>query len=253
MMSRFQAMPLQHGRTGALEKFLTQLYGTPLLIFSTVTFACRGILFDLDGVLVDSTAAVARVWHRWAQDHGLSAEQVIREAHGRRSIDSIRALVPHLDADRENEIIESMEIADQEGVVALPGAVRVLRSLPADKYAVVTSATRALALARLSHAGLPVPAHLVSADHVDEGKPSPMPYLQGAELLRLRPQECVVFEDAPAGIESARRAGMRVIALTTTFPASELGGADAIIDSLNSLRLKIGHDEIRFETSRKPD
>jgi sugar-phosphatase len=216
---------------------------------------CGGILFDLDGVLVDSTGAVARVWRRWAQARGLPPERVIREAHGRRSVETIQVLASELDAARENQLVEAMEIADQEGVVALPGAHRLLRSLPQKKSAIVTSATRALAVARMRHAGLPLPEYLVSADDVGEGKPSPQPYLQGAALLELAPAECLVFEDAPAGIESARRAGMRVIALTTTFPKQELAAADAIVNSLADVRVETTPDHIKIELthSRRDD
>ncbi len=181
---------------------------------------------------MDSTAAVARVWRGWALEHGLDPERVIDEAHGRRSIETVRALAPQLRAERENARVESMEIADREGVTALPGAESLLRNLPADRFSLVTSATRALAIARMEHAGLPVPARFVSAEDVAEGKPSPEPYLRGAGLLGVAPQDCLVFEDTTAGIESAQRAGMRVIALHTTYPARELMAADAVVASL---------------------
>jgi sugar-phosphatase len=217
-----------------------------------VILTCSGILFDLDGVLVDSTGAVARVWRTWAGRYGLDAERVIREAHGRRSIESIRALAPQLDAERENEIVEAMEIADQDGVVALPGAAQLLRELPRAQHAIVTSATRALAVARMGHAGLPIPQYFVSADDVSEGKPSPRPYLQAAALLKLEPQECLVFEDAPAGVESARRAGMCVIGLTTTFSAKDLRAADAIVASLAEVRAEIASGVIRLKIDGPP-
>jgi mannitol-1-/sugar-/sorbitol-6-phosphatase len=193
---------------------------------------CQAILFDLDGVLVDSTAAVARVWRRWALEHGLDPESVIDEAHGRRSIETIQLLAPHLDAEQENVRVESMEIADRRGVKVLPGADRMLRELPAQRFTVVTSATRALATARMQHAGLSLPSRFVGADDVHEGKPSPEPYLKGAELLGFAPADCLVFEDTASGIASARAGGMSVIALTTTYPSSALAAADAIVNSL---------------------
>jgi sugar-phosphatase len=202
------------------------------VILDSVIFTCRGVLFDLDGVLVDSTAAVARVWRRWALEHGLDPERVVDEAQGRRSIETVRALAPHVQAERENTRVERMEIADRESVTALPGATSLLRNLPSDRISLVTSATRALAIARMEHAGLPVPARFVSAEDVREGKPSPEPYLKGAALLGVAPQECLVFEDTAAGIESARRAGMQVVALHTTYPARELRSADAVVASL---------------------
>jgi mannitol-1-/sugar-/sorbitol-6-phosphatase len=197
-----------------------------------VVFTCRGILFDLDGVLVDSTAAVARVWRGWALEHGLRPETVIDEAHGRRSIETVRALAPHLDAERENTRVENMEIADRESVVALPGAAAVLRILPAGRFSLVTSATRALAVARMEQAGLPVPERFITAEDVRDGKPSPEPYLKGATLLGLAPPDCLVFEDTAAGIDSAHAAGMRVIALQTTYSPAELAAADAVVGTL---------------------
>jgi len=207
------------------------------LLFWGVIFACSAFLFDLDGVLVDSTPAVARTWRAWALEHHLSAEVAISRAHGRRSIETVRELAPHLDAEEENKRVERMEIEDREGVVALPGAARALRVLPPERYAIVTSATRELALARLGYAGLPVPANLVSADDVRDGKPSPEPYLAGAKLLGREAKDCLVFEDAPAGINSARAAGMRVIALETTYTAQELEGADAMVKSLDEVEV----------------
>lgn len=247
--SRLSKCSPSSGPAARAGRALDRLFLELLLIFSNVLFTCRAILFDLDGVLVDSTGAVARVWHRWALEHGLAPERVIREAHGRRSIETIAVLTPHLDASLENQKVESLEIADQEGVVALPGAARFLRELPGKSFAIVTSATRALAIARLKSAGLPVPEVLVSADDVREGKPSPQPYLQGAELLHLPTTDCIVFEDAPAGIESARRAGMRSIALTTTFPAQELAAADAVLSSLEDVHVTIEESAVRLETN----
>lgn len=204
-----------------------------------MTFTCSALLFDLDGVLVDSTPAVARSWRAWAIQHQLSPEVAISRAHGRRSIETIRELAPHLNAEEENQRVERMEIEDREGVVALPGAARLLRMLPAERYAIVTSATRELALARLGYAGLPAPANLISADDVSEGKPSPEPYLAGAKLLGMPAKDCLVFEDAPAGILSAQAAGIRVIALETTYSSQKLGTADAIIRSLAQVEARV--------------
>ncbi len=205
---------------------------------------CRGILFDLDGVLVDSTAAVARVWRRWALERALDPEMVIHEAHGRRSIETVRALAPQLDAQQENKRVESLEIADREGVIALPGAAELLRRLPAERCCIVTSATRALAAARMEHAGFRVPDRLISADDVIHGKPSPEPYLKGAAWLGLSPADCLVFEDTATGITSAHRAGMRVIALHTTYPASELAAADAVVGTLAEVEVRVGQNEV---------
>ncbi len=207
---------------------------------------CKAVLFDLDGVLVDSTPAVARVWGRWATDHGISPDLAIAQAHGRRSIETIRAIAPQMNAEKENVWVEQMEIVDKEGVTAIPGAARLLASLPQDRFAIVTSATAPLARARLGYAGLPLPQNLVTAGDVTEGKPSPEPYLKGAELLRIAPHDCLVFEDAPAGIASARAAGMRVIAIPTTYSVAELSGANAIVRTLADVRVDALEDSLRL-------
>lgn len=137
-----------------------------------------------------------------------------------------------------------MEIADRDGVVAIAGAKELLVRLPAGGFSLVTSATRALAVARLEHAGIPAPESFVTAEDVLEGKPSPEPYLKGAARLGVSAAECLVFEDTPAGIESAKAAGMRVIALCTTYPAKQLGAADAIVGSLAEVRAQVGEGHI---------
>lgn len=209
-------------------------------------FACKAILFDLDGILVDSTPAVARVWARWAADHGIEPALAIAQAHGRRSIETIRAIAPQMNAEKENLAVEQMEIEDKEGVTAIPGAARLLNSLPQDRFAIVTSATRGLARARLGYAGLPLPRNLVTADDVTKGKPSPEPYLKGAALLRIAPRDCLVFEDAPAGIASAHAAGMQVIAIPTTYPAAELREANAIVSSLDDVQVQVLQNSLRL-------
>jgi len=211
-----------------------------------VILICKAVLFDLDGVLVDSTPAVARVWARWATAHGISPDLAIAQAHGRRSIETIRAIAPQMNAEKENVWVEQMEIEDKEGVTAIPGAARLLASLPQDRFAIVTSATAPLARARLGYAGLPLPQNLVTADDVTEGKPSPEPYLKGAELLRIAPHDCLVFEDAPAGIASARAAGMRVIAIPTTYSVAELSGANAIVRTLADICVEALEDSLRL-------
>ncbi len=205
-------------------------------------FECTAILFDLDGVLVDSTAAVGRAWHRWAMKHGLEPATVVHAAHGRRTIETMRALAPHLDSDDEARTMENEESRDLEGVTAIPGADQLLRSLPARQWAIVTSGTRTMATARLRDTGHLVPPVLVTADDVVDGKPHPEPYLKGAKGLGIAPELCVVFEDAPAGIRAAHAAGMRVIALTTTFPVGELHEADAVVANFNDVRVERSPD-----------
>jgi mannitol-1-/sugar-/sorbitol-6-phosphatase len=217
-----------------------------------MNFTAKAILFDMDGVLIDSAPAVERVWRKWAVAHHLDPAMVVSQAHGRRSIETIRAVAPHMEAERENAQVEQMEIEDKEGVIALPGALDLLRSLPQERFAVVTSATRPLAEARLRYAALPSPANMVTADNVMDGKPSPEPYLKGAALLGVAAADCVVFEDTPAGIKSAHAAGMRVIAVGNTYLAHELGAADAIATSLAQLLFSVRGERIVIEPATTP-
>ena len=193
---------------------------------------CRGVLFDLDGVLVDSTPAVARVWAWWAREHGFDPEEVVKKAHGRPSITTIRELLPDADHAAEDREVERREIADVEGVIPLPGAMELLQALPLERWAIVTSCTRALAHVRIAAAGLPKPKHLVTATDVRHGKPHPEPYLKGAQILGIPADDCLVIEDAPAGIRAGKAAGARVLALRTTASDAELqqAGADWIAD-----------------------
>ena len=167
-------------------------------------FFAKAILFDMDGVLMDSTPSVERVWRTWAAKHGLDPDRIAPLAHGRRSIETIRAVAPELDAEKENVTVEQLEIDDKEGVTALPGAAGLVAHLPPGRCAIVTSATRPLAVARLGYAGIPVSRHMITADDVIHGKPSPEPFLKGAALLGFAAEDCLVFEDSPAGIASAR-------------------------------------------------
>jgi sugar-phosphatase len=202
------------------------------------TFSCSAILFDLDGVLVNSTGSVDRQWRAWAREHGISEEKVIAIAHGVRSIEVIRAIAPHLDAEKEATRLESREAADPD-IAVMPGAIDLVRSIPENRWCVVTSGTRHLASARLQRAGIPRPNAMVAADDVVHGKPHPEPYLKGAELLGVNPQECLVIEDAPAGIRSAHAGGMKVIALASTYPAAALTGADFVIAKLNEIQVNL--------------
>ncbi len=201
---------------------------------------CDALLFDLDGVLIDSTICVTRHWEAWARRHGLDLDDVMREAHGVRTIETMRRVAPHLDVEKEEERFAAREVVDTEGVVALDSAARLLNGLPQDVWAIVTSGSHELATARLRRAGLPIPRTLVGADDVRRGKPAPEPYLVGAERLGVAAEGCVVVEDAPAGIQAARAAGMRVIGITTTHPREELAGCEVVIDRLSALRIATG-------------
>lgn len=200
---------------------------------------CRAIVFDLDGVLVDSTVVVERQWCIWAEQHSLPCEVILANAHGRRTIDTLRAIASHLHLDLEQEaaLLEMREIEDTEGLIAVPGAAELLRELPSHRWAVVTSGTLRLATTRLQAVGLPLPHTFITAEQVRQGKPHPEGYLKAAGLLRLEPRDCLVIEDAPAGVQAAHAAGSRVIGVTTTFSAAELDEAELVVPSLASLRL----------------
>jgi sugar-phosphatase len=195
------------------------------------------MLFDLDGVLVDSTPAISRVWTQWSIEHGFEPEKTVREAHGRPSIEAIRELLPDADHEALNRELERREIEDLEGVVPLPGALALLTSLPPNRWTIVTSCTRELAEVRIRAAGLPVPPVVVTSSEITNGKPHPEPYLKGAAALGVEAADCVVMEDVPAGIRSGKAAGARVIAVRTTASDSELraAGADWIVDDCESI------------------
>jgi len=195
------------------------------------TIRCQAVLFDMDGVLVDSTHAVARVWRKWALERGFDPEKVVRAAHGRPSIDTVRDFLPNADSHAENLEVERQEVEDLEGVVAMPGAQALVKSIPAGRWTVVTSATRPLAEVRLRAAGIPIPDSLITADDIQHGKPHPEPYQKAAARLGYAASECVVVEDAPAGIRAGKAAGARVIAVPTTSNLRELesAGADWVV------------------------
>jgi mannitol-1-/sugar-/sorbitol-6-phosphatase len=198
---------------------------------------CGALLFDLDGVLIDSTPAVTRVWSRWAVLHGFSPKEVVSKAHGRPSISTIREYLPHAAAELENSKVEQAELEDLDGVVPLPGARELLSALPPDRWTIVTSGTRRLALARMGAAGLRPPGHLVTCTDVQNGKPHPEPYLKAAAALGFASKDCIVIEDAPAGILSGKAAGARVIAVRTTAEDTVLqkAGANWIVEDCSSI------------------
>jgi mannitol-1-/sugar-/sorbitol-6-phosphatase len=200
---------------------------------------CAALLFDMDGVLINSTPAVARVWRRWAIEHGFNPEEVVPRAHGRPSLTTVREYLPNSDHEAENREVERREIEDVEGVIPLPGALDLLASLPQERWIIVTSCTRALAEVRLRAAGLPLPKKMVTSNDITHGKPHPEPYLKGASLLGFLPAECVVLEDVPAGIRAGKGAGARVIAFRTTTqePILREAGADWILNNCADIRL----------------
>ena len=203
------------------------------------TYVCDAVLFDLDGVLIDSDLIYERHWQRWADAQNVSFEHIVAVHHGRPAVETIRLVAPHLDAERESKQFNATLAADRnlEGLRAYDGAEALLHSLPADRWAIATSAPRPVALSRLRHLDLPMPAVLVTADDVVNGKPAPDPYLQAAAGLGWSPAQCVVIEDAPAGIVAARAAGAQVIAVSSTNPPKALQAAAAIISRLTDLEM----------------
>jgi len=200
---------------------------------------CKALLFDLDGVLIDSTPAVARVWRRWALEHGFNPDEVVSRAHGRPSLTTVREYLPDADHQTENREVERREIEDLEGVIPLPGALELLASLPEDRWTIVTSCTRPLAEVRIKAAGLPLPKKLITSNDITHGKPHPEPFLKGASVLGYPADQCVVFEDVPAGVRAGKSSGARVIAFTNTVKETALqeAGADWVLKNCADVRL----------------
>jgi sugar-phosphatase len=200
---------------------------------------CNAILFDLDGVLLDSTSCIERHWQEWAEKHGLDLKTVLENAHGVRTIETIRLVAPHLDAKREAYEFTANEILDTEGVVAIPGAKELMSELHVDTWAIVTSGGFDLVQARLKKAGIPMPKFIVTGDDVSQGKPSPIPYLTGADKVGVSFENCVVIEDAPIGINAGKAAKMRVIGIASTHSKNELlnTGIDFLVENLKDIHL----------------
>ena len=210
--------------------------------------SCAALLFDLDGVLINSTPAVARVWRRWAVEHGFNPDEVVARAHGRPSLTTIREYLPNADHEVENREVERREIEDLNGVIPLPGALDLLSSLPEDRWTIVTSCTRPLAEVRIKAAGLPLPRKMITSNDIEHGKTHPEPYLKGASVLGVPAVECIVLEDVPAGVQAGKSAGARGIAFTTTVQASGLkeAGADWILHNCADVRLLDRAKDLRF-------
>jgi mannitol-1-/sugar-/sorbitol-6-phosphatase len=222
---------------------------------SSHTISVRGILFDMDGVLISSTAADERCWLRWAKHHSMEGTFSLQSTHGRRALDTLRAIRPDLDPVIEQRRLEDYDAEDHSGLIILPGVEQLLASLPADRWTIVTSATVRLLEGRLNFAGLPIPAVLVPAEKVDNGKPHPEPYLTGAKLLGFTAADCLVIEDSPAGIASGKAAGCKVLAVLSSHTQAELTGADWFVDSLDQVtaeQLPDGSLRIHFEPMDAP-
>jgi mannitol-1-/sugar-/sorbitol-6-phosphatase len=201
------------------------------------SLSCDAVIFDLDGVLIDSNPISERHWRAWAARHGIGYDLIEPVHHGRPTVETMRLVAPHLDAVFEADEKETAEVGDTEGLIVFEGAIRLLRSLPAQRWGIATSGRRRTATLRFAQTGLPTPLVLVTADEVVRGKPGPEPYLLAAERLGVPPARCVVIEDAPAGVASARAAGAQVIAVASTTDPAALVDADVVVASLDDLEI----------------
>lgn len=214
---------------------------------SPVTVHCKGILFDMDGILISSIDSVERSWTKWAHMRDVDPADALRIAHGCRAIETVAKLRPDLDSESELKVIEAIEVADGEGVRVLPGVLHLLQTLPPDKWTVVTSATEKLARTRMAGAGIPVPERIVTAEFVTYGKPHPEPFLAGAGMLGVAPSECVVFEDSSSGVIAGREAGCTVIATPFSHPAEALDAAHYLIPDLTGVTAETLDGELTLQ------
>ena len=210
-----------------------------LITVSPVVLRCKGILFDMDGILISSLGSVERSWTKWAHLRGVDPAYALTVIHGRRAVESIAIMRPDLDSAQELKLIEDIELADGEGITVLPGVKELIAALPKERWTVVTSATESLARMRLEAAGFVVPGRLVTAESVSQGKPNPAPYLAGAALLRHAPEECVVFEDSASGVAAGCAAGCVVVATTFSHEAEDLECADYLVRDLTGISAHI--------------
>jgi sugar-phosphatase len=216
-----------------------------------VRVQAAGLLFDMDGVLVSSIGSVTRSWRKWAAHYGVAGAETLEVEHGRRAVQIIEKLKPGIDQAEGLKLIEDIEVEDIADIETLAGARLLLESLPPERWAIVTSATYRLLVARLKAAGLPQPSRIVAGDHVVNGKPHPEPYLRGAAMIDAAPEDCVVVEDAPSGVGAGVAAGCKVLGVVGTHTAEQLkaAGADWVVASLLGVAAAMTGDglELRFE------
>jgi mannitol-1-/sugar-/sorbitol-6-phosphatase len=213
-----------------------------------VTVTAKGLLFDMDGVLISSIGSVVRCWRKWAAIYGVPGAETYEVPHGHRAIDIVKQLRPDIDPQEGLRVIEDLELEDIADLAVLPGVKTLLASLPPERWAIVTSATKRLLLGRLAAAGLPLPERIISGDMVERGKPDPEPYRRGAELLSLQPKDCIVVEDAPSGVGAGIAAGSRVLGVLGTHTLEQLHAASWVLPSLEGLSVTTTADglELRF-------
>ena len=198
---------------------------------------CQAILFDLDGTLVESTSFIERLWQDWGMQHGVAPKRMSEVMHGRRAGEIIHILAPHLPLKEEVYAMETTEISRMDGMKAYAGAPELLNSLSPRQWAIVTSGSRRVASARLNYAKLPIPEVLITADDVRQGKPAPDAFLLAAHRLHVQPADCVVVEDAPAGVQAGKAAGMKVVGIMSTLARERLAPADVVIQQLADMKV----------------
>jgi len=208
-------------------------------VTSSVEIRCKGVLFDMDGILISSLGSVDRSWTKWAGMRDVDPAYALSITHGCRAIETLAKLRPDLDSEAELKIIEDLEIADNEGLRVLPGVLKLLAALPKERWTVVTSATERLARVRMADGGIPVPERVVTADQVTKGKPHPEPFLAGAKLLGFSPEECVVFEDSSSGTKAGRTAGCTVVATTFSHSIESLDAAHYLVTDVSGVEVTV--------------
>jgi mannitol-1-/sugar-/sorbitol-6-phosphatase len=208
---------------------------------------CRAILFDLDGTLVESTSFIERLWQDWGLQHGIAPQYMSEVMHGRRAREIIHIVAPHLPIKEEAYAMETAEISNMEGMQAYRGARELLNRLPRKQWAIVTSGTLRVASARLNHAKLPTPEVFITADDVKAGKPAPDGYLLAAKRLSVSPADCVVVEDAPAGVQAGKAAGMKVIGIASLLQKEILSQADIVIKEVADIKLQFTGSGINIQ------
>ena len=204
---------------------------------ANLSISVRAVLFDMDGVLISSTGSDERSWKRWATVHGMQETFSVHSTHGRRSVDTIRALRPDLDPVVETRRLEDFDAEDGAGLAILPGVLDLLTGLSPSQWSIVTSASERVMRNRLNVLGVPIPPKIVTAEMVSHGKPNPEPYQLGATLLGVTPADCLVIEDSPSGIRAGKQAGCRVLAVVSSHLPEELSEADWIVNSLEDIQV----------------
>lgn len=212
-----------------------------------ITLKCQAILFDLDGTLIESTQFIERLWQNWGTRHGISPQRIADVMHGRRAGEIISLVAPHLPLKDDVYTLETDEIKNMTGMRTYRGAKELLASIPAKQWAIVTSGSLRVASARLNYVKLPTPEVFVTGGDVKTGKPSPEGYLLAASRLGIKPADCIVVEDAPAGVQAGKAAGMKVIAITSTVSKELLRQADVVVQKLEDIKLSSMNREITIQ------